>query len=433
MGETPVRVHLVLTSYMFSLAAFIPMSGWLADRFGARLIFRIAMAIFTLASLSCGFSGSLLGFVIARICQGIGGAMMVPVGRLILLRSVEKKDLMGALATMSIPAMVGPIMGPFIGGFLTSYLSWRWIFWVNLPIGVIGIVLVTIFIEDTKEATRRSFDALGVTLLSLGLSGTLFGMDAAASNSAPEPLALGCVAVGLVSLALYARHARRRVEPAIDLSLLRIPTLNASMSAGLIFRIGTGAVPFLLPLFLQTELGYTPIQSGATTFVSAVGALGIRTLATRIYRLVEFRALLVLNALVAAIFIAACALFRELTWYIVIALTLFFGGVFRALEMFGVSALTFADLSFAQMSHGTTLSTMSQRLSQSIGVAIAAFVLHLAATPDGLPRSAFEIAFVTVAAISASASLFFTRLSRDAGAALAVGPRGRKHREEGAE
>ncbi len=418
-GETSVRVHLALTAYMFSLAAFIPVSGWVADRFGSRLVFRVAIAVFTLSSLACGFAGNLAMLVCARMVQGIGGAMMVPVGRLILLRSVEKKDLVGALAAMSIPAFMGPILGPLVGGFFTSYTSWRWIFWVNLPVGIVGIVLATIFIKDTEEPARRRFDLLGVLLISLGLSSLLFGIDAAATSRAFDPFAVACLLFGALGLILYVGHSRRSKEPVIDLSLLKMPTLRASLVAGSVFRIGSGAMPFLLPLLFQTQFGYTAMQSGATTFVTAVGALGIRTLATRIYRHVEFRALLVVNAVIAGGFMAACGFFRPTTWYVVIVLTLFLGGVFRSLELVGVSALNFAELSFAQMSHGTTLSTMAQRLAQSIGVAAAAFILHVAAAPDGgLPLKALEIAFVTVGAVTAASAFFFARLSHDAGAEL---------------
>jgi EmrB/QacA subfamily drug resistance transporter len=418
-GETPVRVHLALTAYMFSLAAFIPVSGWVADRFGSRNVFRVAIAVFTLSSLACGFAGNLSMLVGARVVQGIGGAMMVPVGRLILLRSVEKKDLVGALAAMSIPALLGPILGPLVGGFFTSYASWRWIFWVNLPVGIVGIVLATVFIKDAEEPERRRFDLVGVLLVSLGLSSLLFGIDAAATSSAADFFALACLLLGALGLVLYVGHARRSAEPVIDLSLLAMPTLRTSLVAGFVFRIGSGAMPFLLPLLFQTQFGYSAMQSGATTFVTAVGALGIRTLSTRIYRRVEFRALLMVNAVIAAGLMAACALFRPTTWYVVIVLTLFLGGVFRSLELVGVNALNFAELSFAQMSHGTTLSAMAQRLSQSIGVATAAFILHVTTTPSGLPPEALMIAFTIVGAIAASSAFFFAGLSSDAGAELA--------------
>ena len=308
LGESPLRLHLVITSYMFALAAFLPISGWVADRFGARLVFRVAIAIFTISSAFCGVADSFWGLIVPRIFQGIGGAMMVPVGRLILVRSVSKAELVRALAVMSMPALVGPIMGPLVGGFLTTYASWRWIFWINLPIGALGILLATLYIDDVREEGRRRFDLRGALLAGVGLSALLFGIDAAASQSAHEVIAFACVAGGLLLIALYVAHTKRVADPILDLGLLRIPTFRASVTGGSMFRLGLGAVPFLLPLLFQEVFGYTPFQSGMITFVAAVGALGMRTVSTRILKRFGFRSVLCWNALIAGASIAACAL-----------------------------------------------------------------------------------------------------------------------------
>jgi EmrB/QacA subfamily drug resistance transporter len=420
LDESPLRLHLVITVYMLSFAAFLPVSGWAADRLGARLVFRVAIAVFTLSSAMCGLATSFEGLIIPRILQGLGGAMMAPVGRLILVRSVSKAELVKALAVMSMPALIGPMLGPLLGGFLTTYASWRWIFWINLPIGLIGIVLVTIYIDDVREPGRRRFDAIGFVLSAFGLSGLLFGIDAAANESMPEPLAFACIAIGAAALALYVVHARRAAEPILDLGLLRVPTFRASVTGGSLFRIGAGALPFLLPLLFQMGFGYTAFQSGMITFVAAVGALGMRSVGSHILKRFGFRRVLVWNALLAAAFIAACALFEPGLPHLVILATLFLGGVFRSLEMMSINALAFADLDHRQMSHAISFSSIAQRLSQSTGIALAAFVLHVAGGGAGTPPlAAFSVAFVTVALVSCSSVLIFARLHADAGAELA--------------
>jgi EmrB/QacA subfamily drug resistance transporter len=420
LNESPLRLHLAITSYMLSLAAFLPVSGWAADRFGARLVFRVAIAVFTLSSALCGLATSFEGLIIPRILQGMGGAMMVPVGRLILVRTVSKAELVKALAVMSMPALVAPILGPLVGGFITTYFSWRWIFWINLPIGVLGILLITRFIDDVREPGRRRFDMPGFVLSGFGLSGLLFGIDAAASESIAEPLAFACIAVGAISLALYVFHARRTADPILDLSLLRAPTFRASVTGGSFFRIGAGAMPFLLPLLFQEGFGYTPFESGMITFVSAVGSLGMRSISSRVLRRFGFRRVLRTDAVIASAFIAACALISPAMPYALIIGILFFGGVFRSLEMMSINALAFADLDHRQMSHATSFSTMAQRLSQSTGVALAAFVLHVSGGRSGtINFDAFATAFATVAIVSCCAALVFARLEPEAGAELA--------------
>jgi EmrB/QacA subfamily drug resistance transporter len=391
-----------------------------ADRFGARHVFRVAMAIFTVSSLACGFAHSLTWLIVARIFQGVGGAMMVPVGRLILVRSVDKTELVGALAVMSMPALVGPILGPLVGGFLTTYASWRWIFWVNLPVGIVGILLVTIFIPNVEGEARRRFDPIGVMLISFGLSSLLFGIDAAATQSASEIFALACIVLGAASTWLYISHARRRDEPVLDLSLLKIDTFRASMTGGSLFRLCTGAMPFLLPLLFQVGFGYSPAESGAITFVAAVGSLGMRTISSRVLRRFGFRSVLIWDGLIATAFIAVCIFIRPGLPHLVILAMLFLGGLFRSLQLMSLNALAFADLDGGQMSHGTALSTMAQRLSQSLGVALSAFILHITVPAGAMPSFfSFDLAFLAVSALALMSLPVFMRLRQNAGAELA--------------
>lgn len=419
LGESPLRLHLVITAYMFALAAFLPVSGWVADRFGARLVFCIAILIFTVSSAFCGVADSFWGLIIPRIFQGIGGALMVPVGRLILVRSVSRAELVKALAVMSMPALVGPMVGPLIGGFLTTYASWRWIFWINLPIGLIGIVLAMLYIDDVREEGRRRFDLRGALLAGTGLSGLLFGIDAAASQSTSEAVAFACVVGGLLLLFLYVGHTRRIPDPILDLGLLRIPTFRASVVGGSVFRLGLGAVPFLLPLLFQEVFGLSPFHSGLITFAAAAGALGMRTISTRILKHFGFRPVLVWNALIAGASIAACALLDPSMPYVLMLAILFVGGVFRSLQAMAMNALAFADLNSRQMSHATSFSTMAQRLSQSMGIACSAALLHVVSGPDTLTLGAFAVAFVAIGIVAAGSALMFVPLHPNAGAELA--------------
>ena len=285
---------------------------------------------------------------------------------------------------MSMPALVGPIIGPILGGFLTSYASWRWVFWINLPFGIIGVVLTMLFIGDAHENIRRKFDTVGVSLCSVGLSSLLFGVDAATSQSTSSWLAFCCIGLGLVALALYTIHAQRRLQPVINLALFRIRTFSASTTAGSVFRLGVNAMPFLLPVFFQQEFGYTPFQSGSITFVAAAGALGIRTICSFVLARWGFRTLLIWCALIAAVLTSACSIFQPATPLTVIVTVLFLGGVFRSLGMISINALTYSEVPAEQMSDATTLATIVQRLAQSGGVALAAFILHTASDAGGL-------------------------------------------------
>ena len=420
LDETPLRLHLAITSYMLAQAAFLPISGWAADRFGPRRIFRLAIAVFLIASGLCGFSQNFGELIGARVMQGLGGAMMVPVARLILVRSVPKSELVAAMALMGMPALIGPITGPVFGGFITTYVTWRWIFWVNVPIGLIGIALVTRFIEHLPGDLERRFDYLGFGLSSFGLAGTLFGLDAATSGRRPSPIDIACLALGLVSSAAYVFYARRAKNPILDLRLFKLQTFRASLVGGSLFRIGMGAIPFLLPLLLQEGFGYTPFQSGLVTFVAAAGSLGMRTVARRVLKRFGFRSVLIWNSLISCVFIVACGAFRPDTPLFVMIAIIFLGGVFRSLEFTSVNAMSFAEIDSPQMSHATSFSQMAQRTSMSFGVGVSAFVLHIFAGPGAkIPLAAFSVAFVLVGLLSALSVFSFVGLEPDVGAAMA--------------
>ncbi|WP_407519008.1 DHA2 family efflux MFS transporter permease subunit [Methylobacterium oryzisoli] len=419
LGEDPIALKLALTAYLVSLAIFIPVSGWMADRFGARTVFRWALAVFMAGSLACAAADSLGWFVAARFLQGMGGAMMVPVGRLVLLRSVPKADLVQALATLTIPALVGPVIGPPLGGFITTALHWRWIFFINIPIGLAGIVLATRYFGDIREAERPPLDLTGFWLSGAGLASLMLGLASGGRHLLPPALSWGCTGAGIVLLALYWRHARRAAHPLIRLDLLRAPTFRAAITGGSLFRIGTGAIPFLLPLMLQIGFGLDPLHSGLITFASAAGALFMKTIAARILRAYGFRTVLTVNAVVAAFLLGLIGLFTPATPHAVILGVLLVGGCFRSLQFTAVNAIAYADIDPRDMSAATSLASVAQQLSLSIGVAFGAAALESAAAWHGhaaIGADDFWPAFLAVAVVSGLSTVAFRRLAPGAGA-----------------
>ncbi len=268
IGTNPLALKLAITSYLLSLAIFIPASGWTADRFGARTVFRAAIAVFVLGSIGCALSSSLTDFVIARIVQGMGGAMMTPVGRMVLVRTISRRELVAAMAWVTTPALIGPVLGPPVGGFITTYATWHWIFIINVPIGLLGIVLATRYIEDLRAEQHERFDIVGMVLAGLGIAGVAFGLSVLGLNFLPWTVVAALIVGGTCFIAAYLVHARHTANPALDLTLFQVPTFFASVTGGFIFRLGLGALPFLLPLMLQVGFGMTPFQSGMVTFAT---------------------------------------------------------------------------------------------------------------------------------------------------------------------
>jgi EmrB/QacA subfamily drug resistance transporter len=415
----PVILKLAFTSYFLSLAVFIPVSGWCADRFGARTIFRYAIAVFMAGSIACGLAHSLGALVASRALQGLGGAMMVPVGRLVLVRLVPKSDLVNAMAYLTMPALIGPIIGPPLGGFITTYFTWRWIFWINIPIGLLGLVLSTLFIPNIRERNTDRLDVVGFLLSGIGLSTLIFGVTVLRQDILPLQIKLAAIAVGACCLSLYVAHARRTVAPIIDLRLLAVPTFRANILGGFLFRIGVGAVPFLLPLMLQVGFGLTPFQSGSLTFMSAAGALMMKFTAAPILRRFGFRPILTFNAILSSVVLAMSALFTAQTPALVIMLVLLVGGFLRSLQFTSLNAIAFADLAPEQMSRATSFVSVVQQLSASSGVVIGAFALDVTRSFRGdmsLTQPDFAIAFLVVGCVSALSALVNARLPAEAGA-----------------
>jgi len=418
IGSSPLTLKLAITSYLLSLAVFIPASGWTADRFGARMVFALAVAVFMVGSIGCALSSSVTDFVFARILQGMGGAMMTPVGRLVLLRTIDKSALVNAMTWVTVPALIGPVIGPPLGGFITTYFSWHWIFLINIPIGLLGIFMAMKFIDPIKSEDPERFDLYGLVLAGVGLAGIAFGLSVAGLNLLPWSIIAALVGIGSISMTLYVLHARRTGSPVLDFTLLNLSTLRAAIIGGFMFRLGIGALPFLLPLLMQVGFGLTPFQSGLVTFASAVGAMGMKTLAARIIRTFGFRNMMTINAVISAFFLAACALFTVSTPLLLIMIILVVGGFFRSLQFTAINTVAYAEVEPAQMSRATTLVSVNQQLAVSAGVAVGAasvettMWMHHATE---LSADVFAPAFVVVSLISAASCWFFWQMPDDAG------------------
>ena len=424
LNENPLALKLAMTSYLLALAVLIPASGWMADKFGTRIVFRAAIVVFTTGSILCGLSSSLAGFVAARVVQGAGGAMMVPVGRLLLLRTVERHNLVRAMAYLTIPALLGPMLGPPVGGFITTYFHWRYIFWINVPIGILGVTLVTLFIENVKAAEVTPLDWRGFLLSGAGLASLVFGLTVAGRGLVAQWVVAALVFVGTALVALYVRHARRTTAPILDLTLLEVRTFLVSVTGGSLFRIGVGAVPLLLPWMLQIGFGMSPLQSGLTTFVAAVGAMAMKATASPILDRFGFKRVLVANALVGATFIGMNAAYSPATPIALILGLLLVGGYFRSLQFTGINAIAYADISQERMSKAVSFASVAQQLSLSVGVAVGAGVVQAMQAHRGGPLvlADFHAAFLVVAVFSAASVLVFLRLPANAGASLASRP-----------
>ncbi len=402
-GAEPVHMNVALTSYLLALAVFIPASGWVADRYGAKSVFRWAIVVFTVGSVLCGAADNLGELVAARVFQGIGGAMMVPVGRLVLLRSVPKSELVAAMAWLSTPALVGPVLGPPLGGFLVTYFSWRAIFDINIPIGLLGFVLVTLYVQDVREPVSSRFDWIGLLLSGTGLAGLMLGLETLGRGVVEPVYSLTALAAGLLAGLSYAAHARRHAAPLLDFTLLRYRTFLISCAAGTLFRIGVGAIPFLLPMMLQLSFGKSAVESGMITFASSLGALAMKPAATAALRRMGFRSTLVWNAGLSSVLLGAVALFRPSWPLAALYAILVTGGFFRSLQFTAFNALAYAEIPRHQMSAATSLYATVQQVSLTLGISAgaASLTLSMAAGDHAIPQvQDFSAAFLVVAGIA---------------------------------
>jgi EmrB/QacA subfamily drug resistance transporter len=427
LGESPIRLNIAVTSYLLSLAVFTPISGWVADRLGARTVFCWAIVIFTASSALCGQSHTLGMLIATRVLQGLGGAMMTPVGRLILVRTFPKDQLMRAMTYMTMPALIGPAMGPVLGGFLATYVSWRWIFYINIPFGLIGIALALRFIANAPMPPPPRFDLPGFFIAGLGLCLLELAFETLGRSTLTGSAQAGLIAAAIATLSLYRWYALRHADPVMDLRLFSIRTFRAAVLTGGLCRIGMGGIPFLLPMLFQLAFGMTALQSGLLTFVSSLGALVMKPIAPRLLRWIGFRRLLAGNAIVVGIATAALSLVtpewpRAAIWGFLLVF-----GFFRSVQLTNIQALTFTDLTDNAASKGTSIAAVAQRLTMSFGVAIAASLLSIFGGPASPPTPAhFHWVFVIFGMVNALPALGFLRLKSGDGAAVSG------HRQQGA-
>ena len=417
IGSDPIALKLALTAYFVALAIFIPISGWMADRFGAKNIFRLAIFVFMLGSLACSFSFSLETFVVSRFFQGIGSSMMTPVGRLLLVRSTPRNELVSAMAWLTVPALVAPVTGPLIGGFLTTYLSWHWIFWINIPIGITGIIVAGLFLNVPDARNPRPVDVVGFMLAGIAFAGCVFGLSVVSLPALPIIYGYLTIAIGVTAGLLYMLHARRTKFPLLDPALLRHRLFRSSITGGSFFRIGVGAVPFLLPLMLQLGFGLNPFQSGAITFVSAIGAIMSKFIAERVFARFGFPRVLGFAALFGGLLIAAQGLFSSDTPVPAMMAVLLAGGILRSVFFTGSNALGYADVDDEEASQATAIVAVAQQLSVAFGVAVAGAILEISTRLHGgeLTLLDFQIAFFVVGGLSVLAGVVYIRLPADAG------------------
>ncbi|UXN69882.1 MFS transporter [Devosia neptuniae] len=424
IGTDPISLKLALTAYLVALAIFIPISSWMADRFGARNVFRVAMLVFVLGSISCAFANSLSAFVGARFLQGMGGALMTPVARLVLVRSTPRHDLVNAMAWLTIPGLVGPIVGPPFGGFLTTYLSWHWIFLINVPIGILGIALVSRFLPETMRNAPRQIDFKGFALAGPAFALFAFGTSVISLPALPPLVGVLATALGIGLGYLYARHALSTDNPLFDLRLLRFPFFRSAVVAGTFFRLGQGATPFLFPLMLQLSFGYTPFESGMITFASAIGAIVAKFMANGIFIRFGFRTSLVVSTGIAALGLLAMGLYTPETAVPLIIGILVFVGFWQSIFWTGSNAFVFADIEDKDAGQANVISQVSTQLSIALGVALGGGMLEMSNAMRGgeLVLADFHLAFFVLAAICLISTIMFARLPANAGYQLTKMP-----------
>jgi EmrB/QacA subfamily drug resistance transporter len=434
LGTDPVTLTIGITSYLLTLVIVIPASGWLADRYGVRTIFATAIAGFMLASLACGLSETLWQFTAARVVQGASAALMSPVGRLAVIRNTERKDLVRAIAYITWPALVAPVVGPPLGGLITEALSWRFIFFVNLPLGLAGILLVLRFVPNHRAEEPRRFDLTGFLLTALALAALIAGLDLATHGGAGAAVIATLVIAGLAFGILAIRHIGARSDRLVDLATFRVTTFAAAaLHGGVLFRITAGAVPYLLPLYFQIGFGLDAFTAGLMVLAYAFGNVAMKTVTTPVLRRFGFRRVLVVNGLLAALAILAMAALTPATPAALAVPVLFAAGCFRSMQFTSQNTLMFADMPDRLKSSATMLSVMLQQLAFAIGVALAALILNASATlrhgAGAAPEGAdFRVALAAMALIAFVSMWRFLFLDPGAGAEVSGHRAGGHHR-----
>jgi EmrB/QacA subfamily drug resistance transporter len=417
-----VDLNVGMSAYLLTLAVFIPASGWVADRFGGRTVFSAAILTFTAASILCGVSQSLGQFIAARVLQGVGGAMMVPTGRLIVLRNLEKQHLMRAIAYLTWPALSAPILGPPLGGLITTYTSWRWIFFLNVPLGLVALAFALALIPNVRGTGRRPFDWLGFVMTGLAGVGLVYSLESIGRGHVSGTTSGLMLGLSLAVTALTVRHMLRAEHPLLDLEAFRIPTFTVSVRGGIAFRAAISALPFLLPLLFQLVFGLNPFDSGLLLLAVFAGNLAMKPATSGILNRYGFRTTLVVNGAIAIATIVGCSLLTVNTPRLIMVPLLFVSGLARSMQFTALNTIAFADVPQAHISGSNTLFSMLNQLGSGLGIAAGALSLRLGALlhPNSAAVTAhdFQLAFWIVAALGVTSYLDFGRLAPDAADAL---------------
>ena len=417
-GTSPLALNVGISAYLLALGVAIPASGWVADRYGARRVFAAALVLFTLASAACGSAGGAPAFIAFRIVQGIAGAMMVPVGRLIVMHFTPRDQLMAALSALVWPALIAPVLGPPLGGLITEQFGWRWIFYLNVPLGIAAFVAALMFVPDARDETRRRFDWIGFLLAGTGTFALLVGLERLGTDVDAANVLL--LAAGVALLAVTVRHLERTPMPLIDLGAYAVPTFRASMRGGSFMRLAIGAAPFLLPLMFQVGFGYDAFHAGLLVLALFAGNLVMKAGTTPVLRRWGFRRVLIGNGILAAASLAACALIARDTPTAITVAVLFVGGLTRSMQFTTLSTLAFADVSRKQMSDANGLFGTISQVCAAGSVAIAALAVRgaeplAAAIGFDAAGAAYRIAFLGLALIALAGLVDGIRLPQDAG------------------
>ncbi len=430
-GVEPIDLNIGISAYLLTLAVLIPASGWVADKYGPRAVFGWAIVIFTLASILCGLSPNLATFTAARILQGVGGALMVPVGRLIVLRNTAKHDLMRAIATITWPGLAAPVLGPPTGGFLATYASWHWIFFLNVPLGILGFILTMKLIPAGRPDGAKPFDWLGFVLIGVACFALMYGLDLISQQGGSMARAAIWLAASVVVTAVAVLHARRAAHPLVDPWALRIRSFAITIWGGSVFRVAIGAVPFLAPLMFQLAFGLDAYQAGLLVLWVFAGNIVMKPFTTPVLRRFTFRQVLLGNGLLNAVLISSYALLTPATPFPLICGLLFASGLTRSMQFTALNTIAFAEVPEARMSGANTLFNVAQQMSMGLGVGVAAAALRLAelwfpGVNGSLPLIDFQIAFGVIGLISFIAIVDMIGLDTKAGNELRIKRAGAK-------
>jgi EmrB/QacA subfamily drug resistance transporter len=418
-----LNMKAALTSYMLSLAVFIPVSGWIADRFGTRRVFFSAIGLFTFGSILCGLATSLHLLVASRVVQGCGGALMVPVGRIALVRTFPKSQLLRAWSFVTIPALIGPFLGPLAGGFIVDYLDWRVIFFVNVPMGLLGLYLTFRHMPDYRAAKSDPLDIVGLILFSSGIALLSYVLEIFGESSLSLTSELCLLALSMLLLCGYVLHGRKETYPLLRLRLFDIRTFRAAVAGNFITRLGVGGLPFLLPLLYQIGLGYTAVQSGLLIMPQTLAAIASRPFIPRLLNALGYRKVLLFNTIAIGAMILLFITIGPGTPVWVIAAEAFFFGLFSSVQYLCMNTLAFADLEDADESSGSSIASTVQQMSLSFGVAIASLATIVLLGGNRHPGSAKMVwgihrTFLALGLFTMATAWVFKQLRPDDGASV---------------